>query len=148
MPIVKYKMPLIIPSKRASIDSGMTKPPFGFHIFSSAQVSSPYTRERAGLSRFSFCHNLPVKNASQHAVLMIWSGKLIKFLITSALWSITAKNRDVSTGPLARPFTRSLAPLTRSLAPDCSLRSRPLLRSLVRSLAHFAHSLARWTVND
>ena len=53
-----------------------------------------------------------------------------------ALWLITAKNTDCSTGPLARPFARSLAPLTRSLAPDCSLRSRPPLRSLVRSLAH------------
>ena len=50
------------------------------------------------------------------------------------LWSGTNKNRDVSTGPLARPFARSLAPLTRSLAPDCSLRLRPLPRSLVRSL--------------
>ena len=62
----------------------------------------------------------------------------------SALWSETNKNRDVSTGPLTRP----LAPLTRSLAPDCSLRSRPPLRSLVRSLAHFAHSLARGEVID
>ena len=53
-----------------------------------------------------------------------------------ALWSGTNKNRDVSTGPLAR----SLAPLTRSLAPDCSLRSRPPLRSI-------AHSLARGKVN-
>ena len=42
---------------------------------------------------------------------------------TIALWSGTNKNRDVSTGPLARPFARSLAPLTRSLA--CSLRSLP-----------------------
>ena len=67
---------------------------------------------------------------------------------TNALWSGINKNRDVSTGPLARPFTRSLVLLTRSLAPDCSPRSRPLLRSLVRSLAHFAHSLARGTVND
>ena len=31
---------------------------------------------------------------------------------TEALWSGTNKNRDVSTGPLARPFARSLAPLT------------------------------------
>ena len=30
-----------------------------------------------------------------------------------ALWSITAKNTDRSTGPLARPFARSIAPLTR-----------------------------------
>ena len=65
----------------------------------------------------------------------------------NALWSRTNKNRDVSTGPLARPFARSLAPLTRSLAPDCSLCSRPPLRSLVGSLAHFAHSLARGKVN-
>ena len=49
------------------------------------------------------------------------------------LWSGTNKNRDLSTGPLARPFACSLAPLTRSLAPDCSLRSRPPLRSLPRS---------------
>ena len=54
--------------------------------------------------------------------------------ITQSLWSGTNKNRDVSTGQLARPFARSPAPLTRSLAPDCSLRSRPPLRSLVRSL--------------
>ena len=65
-----------------------------------------------------------------------------------AQWSGTAKNQDVSTGPLARPFARSLAPLTRSLAPDCLLRSRPLLRSLIRSLAHFAYSLARGKVYD
>ena len=64
------------------------------------------------------------------------------------LWSITAKNTDCSTGPLARPFARSLAPLTCSLAPPCSLCLHALLRSLVCSLAHFAHSLARGTVND
>ena len=46
-----------------------------------------------------------------------------------------------------RSFAHSLAPLPRSLALDCSLRSRPPLRSLVRSLAHFAHSLARGKVN-
>ena len=65
-----------------------------------------------------------------------------------ALWSGTNKYRDVSTGPLARPFARSLAPLTRSLAPDCSLRSRPPLCSLVRSLAHCAHSLALGEVRN
>ena len=74
-----------------------------------------------------------------------------------ALWSGLNKNRDVSTGPLAGPFASALALLTRSLAPDCSLRShpplrslvrsRPPLRSLVRSLSHFAHSLARGKVN-
>ena len=62
---------------------------------------------------------------------------------TLELWSGTNKNRDISTGQLAR----SLAPLTHSLAPDRSLCSRPPLRSLVRSLAHFAHSLAHGTVN-
>ena len=66
---------------------------------------------------------------------------------SNALWSGTNKNRDVSTGPLARPFARSLTPLTRSRAPDCLLRSRPPLRSLIPSLAHFAHSLARGKVN-
>ena len=71
--------------------------------------------------------------------LSIASGKM-----TTALWLKTAKNTDGSTGPLAR----LLAPLTRSLAADGSLRLRPPLRSLARSLAHFAHSLARGTVND
>ena len=32
---------------------------------------------------------------------------------TISLWSRTNKNRDVSTGPLARPFARLLALLTR-----------------------------------
>ena len=66
---------------------------------------------------------------------------------SSALWSGTNKNRDVSTGPLARPFARLLATLTRSLAPDCTLYSRPLLHSLVGLLAHYAHSRARGKVN-
>ena len=69
-------------------------------------------------------------------------------LSTVALWFGTNKNRDVSTGSLACPFARLLALLTRLLALDCLLRSRPPLRSLVRSLAYFAHSLARGTVND
>ena len=51
-----------------------------------------------------------------------------------------AKNTDCSTGPLARPFARSLAPLPRSLAPDCLLRSRPPLRSLARSLRSLPRS--------
>ena len=50
------------------------------------------------------------------------------------MWSRTVKNTDCSTGPLARPFARSLRLLFRSLAPDCSLCSCPPLRSLVRSL--------------
>ena len=47
-------------------------------------------------------------------------------------WDRKAKIRDVSPGPLACPFARLLAPLTRSLALHCSLRS---LRSLTHSQA-------------
>merc|ERR1719383_1265626 len=54
----------------------------------------------------------------------------------------------IQTEVLGLTLVRSLAPLTRSLAPDSSLRSRPPLRSLARSLAHFAHSQARGTVID
>ena len=54
-------------------------------------------------------------------------------MATDALWSGTNKNRDVSTGPLARPSAHSLAPLTRSLAPDSAALTRSLARSL-RSL--------------
>ena len=50
-----------------------------------------------------------------------------------ALWFKTTKNPDVSTGPLARLFACSLAPLTHLLAPHCSLCLR----------AHCAHSFAR-----
>ena len=66
----------------------------------------------------------------------------------TALWARTTKTTDWSTAPITRLFAHSLAPLTHSLALDCPLRSRPLLCSLVHSLAHFAHSLARGTVND
>ena len=55
--------------------------------------------------------------------LTLWSKRVIE----RPLWSGTNKNRGVSTGPLACPFTRSLAP-------DYSLGSRPPLHSLVRSL--------------
>ena len=54
----------------------------------------------------------------------------------------------IQTEPLARPFARSLEPLTCLLASDCLPHSRPPLHSLVRLLAHFAQSLARGTVND
>ena len=49
---------------------------------------------------------------------------------------------------LLAPLTPSLVPLTPSLAPPCSLPSRALQRSLVRSLSPFTHSFARGTVND
>ena len=62
---------------------------------------------------------------------------------TGLLWSGTNKNQDISTGPFARPFARSLAPLTHSLAPDCSLCSCPPLRSLTRSLARSLRSHPR-----
>ena len=54
------------------------------------------------------------------------------------LWSKTAKNTDCSTGPLARPFTRSLAPLTRSLASLAP--SAALTHSLARSLCSLPRS--------
>ena len=43
------------------------------------------------------------------------------------------KGRDKSTGPLAPPFSCTLAPLTHSLALHCWLCSRPLLRLFVCS---------------
>ena len=49
----------------------------------------------------------------------------------------------LSTGPLAHLLAHSLALLTHSLAPHCLLRSRILVRSLICSLAHFAHCRAR-----
>ena len=61
-----------------------------------------------------------------------------------AQWGRTAKNWDVSAGPLTRRFARSLTSLTRLLSPPCLLRSRALLRSLVCFLTHF---LARGKVN-
>ena len=64
-----------------------------------------------------------------------------------ALWSRIIKKPDWATRLFIPSFARSLAPLTGSLAPDCPLHSHPLLHSLVCSLAHFAHSLARGKVN-
>ena len=67
------------------------------------------------------------------------AGKLLFSILplwTRSQWFKTSWFQDVSNGPLAHPLARSLAPLTRSLAPHCSLRSRAPLRSLVRSLAH------------
>ena len=73
--------------------------------------------------------------------VMIMIMNMITMMTTNvAQWARITKNPDKSTGLLARLFARSLTPLTRSLAPDCSLRSRPPLRSL-------AHSLARGKVN-
>ena len=55
-------------------------------------------------------------------------------------WGIYGDN-DVSSGPLACPFARLLAPLTQSLAQPCSLGLRAPLRS-------FTHFLAHGKVND
>ena len=54
----------------------------------------------------------------------------------------------IQTDALGHLLDHSLAPLTRSLAPHYSLPLRAPLHSLVRSLALFAHSLARGKVND
>ena len=60
-----------------------------------------------------------------------------------ALWSRTTKNpdTDLSAGPLAHLFPRSLEPLIHSLAPECSLCSHAPLRSFICSLAHSLPSL-------
>ena len=51
-------------------------------------------------------------------------------------WFRTSWNRDSSIGPLAHPLAHSLAPLTRLLAPHCSLCSSAPHHSFVRSRAH------------
>ena len=58
------------------------------------------------------------------------------------------KQPRIQTEVLGHFLVHLLAPLTRSLAPDCLLRSLPPLRSLVCSLARFALSLARGKVNN
>ena len=55
--------------------------------------------------------------------------------VSARLFTITM-NPDVSTGPPARPIAGSLALLTHSLAPPCSLRSRTPLPSFVCLRAH------------
>ena len=52
------------------------------------------------------------------------------------LWFRATPNRDVSTDSLARPFTRSLAPLTHSLGRHCLLGSLCSYAPL-RSFIHF-----------
>ena len=64
---------------------------------------------------------------------------------TSTLWARIAQNPDCSTGPLARPFACSLAPLIIHL-----LRTAHFARALrcTHLFAQFTHTLARRTVND
>ena len=75
-------------------------------------------------------------------VVVILCIVLIVFVVfvDVALWSGTNKNRDVSTGPLAHPFARSLAPLICSLALHYLLCWRALLRSLIHSLCSLPRS--------
>ena len=75
---------------------------------------------------------------------MTQSARTAESSSSAALWSGTNKNRDVSTGPLARPL---LVRSHRSLVRLLRTASRPPLRSPLRSLAHFAHSLAPGKVN-
>ena len=89
---------------------------------------------------FSASWSLGIRHALILWIYGFYVGK--KFLCT--LWARITKNTDWSTGPLARPFPCSRAPLTRLLTPHYSLCSRAPLRSL----AHFAHSRARGTVID
>ena len=63
---------------------------------------------------------------------------LVKTNVT--LWARSTKNPDLSTGPLTRPFTRSLAPLTHSLAARFA-RALCCTHSLARSLTSLTPSL-------
>ena len=82
--------------------------------------------------------------------MAIFSNFLTNYPVASALWFRSAKNQDVSNGPLDCPLACLLTPLTHSLALHCLLRTAcfaqalycALLHSLVWSLAHFAHSQA------
>ena len=65
------------------------------------------------------------------------------FLLIQVRWHCGPEQPKIQTEVLGHSPVRSLAPLTRSLAPPFLLRSRALLRSFVRSLAHFTHFLAR-----
>ena len=69
------------------------------------------------------------------------------FNFTSHCGPDKPKTQIKGTGPLALPFTHLLAPLTHSLTAHYSLHLRAPLRSLVRSLTHFTHSLmGQWMV--
>ena len=74
------------------------------------------------------CAKVPV-TLSRYITLSATGWRGSPASMTCPLWARTAKNTDWSTGPLARPFARSLALLT-------------------RALAHFAYSRARGKVND
>ena len=71
--------------------------------------------------------------------------KVVGAALGGALWVGSPKTSGVSIRPLACLFACSLAHLH---APHYSLCSRAPLRSVIRLLAHFAHSLAGGTVHD
>ena len=58
----------------------------------------------------------------------------------AALWSGINKNRDVSTGPLARPFARTAHSLACSGLPALLAPSAALTRSLAHSIRSLPHS--------
>ena len=61
------------------------------------------------------------REANEEVFLAVYSKCILKLLAVTyadALWSKIEKNTDVSTGPLARPFAHSLAPLTRGTVND------------------------------
>ena len=98
---------------------------------------------------------LKISNVQQSLVLLVcpllYSSSLeLKVEGISELYFVQCLHggpNDSTTRPLARPFAPLLAQLTRSLAPDCLLRSHSPLRSLVHLFAYFAHSLAREKVS-
>ena len=71
------------------------------------------------------------KEVSKNYPNIGFEGQLFGDETKTGLWARTIKNTNSSTGQLARPFARLLAPLTRSLTPHHSLRSRAPLRLLV-----------------
>ena len=76
-------------------------------------------------------------NAVRGSVVDLAQKKLLK-----ALWSKIEKNTDVSTGPFARPFARSLVHSQRSLLP--LLQTARFARAL-RCAHSFARSLTSLT---
>ena len=79
-------------------------------------------------------------------LLLLFPSNQIRGMFLMMPWHFGLEQPKIQTAVLGHSLVRSLAPLTRSLAPDCSLRSCPPLRSLVRSLAPSAaltRSLAR-----
>ena len=119
-------------------------------VLSATSATPPLKRPSAPKNRLKFSRRYAfdlARSSSSLWLLLLPLVAAVQEEAAVALWSGTNKNRDVSTRPLACLFARSLVPLTRLLAPPCLLLLRAPLRSLVRSLAHFAHSPAHGKVN-